>query len=1342
MNMACLSKPLPWLTKVASIATLLIAGAVSANPWWQCGLLDYSGRYGPSEVIDIDPEDSGLACSNPGILSLTVYLTTDMPGTKLPNEFFHDACVTHDYCYRHGAYTYDKTREECDDQMLDDMFTLCEEAWDPARGLKCQAAALMYWNGLRNTPQAFAAFRSPSVRRTGVADIVKNWSASTFAGQDYCRETALGIFCTTDTGLYCEYDALTPQRAEGKGRFHRLWAIRSDPAWELLTNLDFPDFMDGRRLVPVPDMSNLNDLIQQFFSKRIGDWGQGFDQPVDAALYYLMLQEVDLERQQQLRTSTAPCSLAESQWTVAGTPVTRTLIDPGSSETCRSDLWQQTFWQWWDALVADMRRCSVPFANAMGDTPDDGDDDGITDACDLCPSFPDRTNQCGFADASNLLTERHAPRAGNGVAWADIDGDGAPDLYVSNDGLRATSPLDHLFINLPDASAPNGRSFDDATDERGITGPLDRGYGIAFADYDNDGDLDAYVANDGTANRLYRNDDGYFVDVTPSLLADPGPGRSVSWVDYDGDGLVDIYLVNHGAANRLFRNTGGGTFVETTTGPLGDDGPGTGASWADYDNDGDPDLFLTNDGETNRLLRNDGGGQFTDVTQAVLGTLDTAPTMGIAWGDYDNDGLQDLYLSNDGVANRLYHNLGPDDNGHWRFQDVTRPPLDDAGPGRSVSWADFDNDGDLDLYLVNHGSRNRLFENTASGFVEVGGESRVADPGFGRGAAWGDYDNDGDLDLYIGNLRLQGGPQDRLLTNLSGSGQPWLEVDLVGTCSNRSAIGARLHLQTRAITITETAGVDFGDVRRSTDNIPGVPDVGPSLPSAPTQPPQIFIGHTGAPDLGAGMPFGFLLGDPRGIGSGLPPLGGASPAPGNPRGGFFAELDPFSGFLPPADSGGETRGPSRDGQVRTHDQYRELRSGGGYLSQDTLTVHFGIPFRPGSRTTIISTLEIHWPSGIVQRVGDDAVGLFMNQTRLKITEPPCPSQTSPDVDLDLENSVNLARVLIGEDKLDYRLTVRNLGSTEATGVRLLDYPSLKTGFLNVSPSQGECSTLPLALRTTKLACDLGTLAPGDSATVTVVTTADLPGQAENRAMVTANEPDKDPRNNAARSTTLIVDPAADGDGDSVPDDLDNCPTISNQAQTDTDGDGLGDACDEDTDGDGVSNDLDNCPRVSNPDQKDMDNDGMGDPCDPDLDGDGIANFGIGRLDNCPRTPNPGQWDSDGDGTGDACDPDRDGDRIPNTRDNCPSRVNPDQADRDGDGTGDACDPNPEVAGDLNGDGILNGDDYLIIRSLLGRCNSGGRKGTDVSRADYDHDGCITYADYRIWYGFFRSASSP
>ncbi|WJW76817.1 thrombospondin type 3 repeat-containing protein [Thiohalobacter sp. IOR34] len=151
---------------------------------------------------------------------------------------------------------------------------------------------------------------------------------------------------------------------------------------------------------------------------------------------------------------------------------------------------------------------------------------------------------------------------------------------------------------------------------------------------------------------------------------------------------------------------------------------------------------------------------------------------------------------------------------------------------------------------------------------------------------------------------------------------------------------------------------------------------------------------------------------------------------------------------------------------------------------------------------------------------------------------------------------------------------------------------------------------------------------------------------------------------------------------------------------------------------------------------------MGDPCDPDLDGDGIANFGIGRLDNCPRTPNPGQWDSDGDGTGDACDPDRDGDRIPNTRDNCPSRVNPDQADRDGDGTGDACDPNPEVAGDLNGDGILNGDDYLIIRSLLGRCNSGGRKGTDVSRADYDHDGCITYADYRIWYGFFRSASSP
>ncbi len=153
----------------------------------------------------------------------------------------------------------------------------------------------------------------------------------------------------------------------------------------------------------------------------------------------------------------------------------------------------------------------------------------------------------------------------------------------------------------------------------------------------------------------------------------------------------------------------------------------------------------------------------------------------------------------------------------------------------------------------------------------------------------------------------------------------------------------------------------------------------------------------------------------------------------------------------------------------------------------------------------------------------------------------------------------------------------------------------------------------------------------------------------------------------------------DADGDGIPDEQDNCPDVPNPDQADLDGDGVGDACDDDIDGDGILNEDDNCPTTPNPDQADLDGDGVGDVCDDDIDGDGIPD----EQDNCPLVPNPEQEDLDGDGVGDACDDDVDGDGVKNDVDNCPLIPNPDQADLDGDGVGDVCDD------DIDGDRIPN-----------------------------------------------------
>lgn len=278
----------------------------------------------------------------------------------------------------------------------------------------------------------------------------------------------------------------------------------------------------------------------------------------------------------------------------------------------------------------------------------------------------------------------------------------------------------------------------------------------AWADFDGDGDLDLFVGFRGQMSRLYRNDNGTFVDVAAEVgLSEGDEVRVAAWGDYNGDGYPDLfvgYARGARAPNRLYRNDGGKRFVDVGR-SLGVDQWGTTrqAAFIDYDGDGDVDLFVAYRDRPNSLFRND-GGRFTDVAAAV-GIADPRKTVGAVWFDMDGDGDLDLFVANqDGDLNGFFRN----DNGH--FTDVAKDlgmdgagrPLVYGGVGAAV--ADFDNDGDLDLFVANYGP-NSLYRNDGSGrFTDVAPEVDVAGDYHATTAAWGDFDNDGRLDLYVASF--------------------------------------------------------------------------------------------------------------------------------------------------------------------------------------------------------------------------------------------------------------------------------------------------------------------------------------------------------------------------------------------------------------------------------------------------------------------------------------------------------------------------------------------------------------------------------------------------------------
>jgi hypothetical protein len=294
----------------------------------------------------------------------------------------------------------------------------------------------------------------------------------------------------------------------------------------------------------------------------------------------------------------------------------------------------------------------------------------------------------------------------------------------------------------------------------------------AWADFDNDGQLDEFVGFRGRPNRLYKQNHGRFEDVAAAAgVADNVETRAAAWGDYDADGNVDLYVgFVGGAPNKLYHNDGHGHFTDVAPAlGLNLTGVTRQVSWIDYDNDGDLDLFIAFRDQPNRLFRND-GGRFTDVT-AESGIGDPRKTVGAVWFDMDGDGDLDLFVANqEGDANGLFRN----DNGHfvdvakaWGVDAGGRPP---AFGGVGPAVADFDGDGWFDLFVANYGPSALYRNDHGTRFVDV---TKAADLLFNQHAttpSWGDYDNDGRPDLYVaGFLVTETHYPDHLFHNEGGA---------------------------------------------------------------------------------------------------------------------------------------------------------------------------------------------------------------------------------------------------------------------------------------------------------------------------------------------------------------------------------------------------------------------------------------------------------------------------------------------------------------------------------------------------------------------------------------------
>jgi hypothetical protein len=431
-----------------------------------------------------------------------------------------------------------------------------------------------------------------------------------------------------------------------------------------------------------------------------------------------------------------------------------------------------------------------------------------------------------------------------GVAVLDYNNDGCMDIFFTNGAampsLKKTGPeyFNRLYRNNCDGT------FTDVTEKAGVAGE-GYSMGVAVADYDNDGYPDIFVTG-VNRNILYHNrGDGTFEDVTAKARlggVDPRYGKlwsiAAAWVDVDNDGWLDLVVSNyvqwdakaepkcgtekqplychpgayHNTPNQLFRNNHDGTFTDITesSGLGGHLGKGMGVAVADYDGDGLMDIFVANDSVPNFLFHNLGHGQFEEVGVVAGVALNdnghAVAGMGVDFRDFDNDGLPDVVLT------AMIHDTYPlfrNTGNAPTFEDVTaRTGLALATRGLTgwgIGLYDLDNDGFKDLFTANAhfpaleqslggdvALPNSVFRNRAGRFEDVskGAGTDFQTPGQYRGVAFADFDNDGRVDAVVANVN---GPA-RIFRNVTENSGHWLALKLKGTRSNRDGIGARVEV--------------------------------------------------------------------------------------------------------------------------------------------------------------------------------------------------------------------------------------------------------------------------------------------------------------------------------------------------------------------------------------------------------------------------------------------------------------------------------------------------------------------------------------------------------------------
>lgn len=364
-----------------------------------------------------------------------------------------------------------------------------------------------------------------------------------------------------------------------------------------------------------------------------------------------------------------------------------------------------------------------------------------------------------------------------GCSWADYDNDGDLDLFVANVGQN------YLYENNGDGSFSRVIDGDIVTD-LGIT------TGNSWGDYDNDGFIDL-ITNSGF-DVVYRNVPGkkFIPDMNNVRPVQRENSTSSSWADYDNDGDLDLFITNNRNQNNiLLQNKGAGTFIAVTSGFIVTDGGSSyGCSWADFDNDGDLDLFVANrNNQPNFLYKNNGEGIFERILFGEAAN-DRNDTTGGSWGDYDNDGDLDIFVTNFNDQNNcLYQNTG---NGYFiKIQDSIIST--DKGYSTGSCWGDYDNDGDLDLFVANFGQQNFMYQNNGDGtFIKVESGALVESRTNSMSCSWADFDRDGHLDLFVANS----GDQNNDLFISLGNDNGWINLELKGRSSNASAIGAKVRL--------------------------------------------------------------------------------------------------------------------------------------------------------------------------------------------------------------------------------------------------------------------------------------------------------------------------------------------------------------------------------------------------------------------------------------------------------------------------------------------------------------------------------------------------------------------